>query len=67
MKMIVDEFSFASSSNLLNLDESFHKIKQVHEKYGRENGTLCHLIKAYLGHEMTEDDFDLMNIDGFWV
>jgi hypothetical protein len=31
--LIVDEISFASSSNLLKLNESLHKIKQVQDKY----------------------------------
>ena len=34
---------------------------------GEANSTLCCLIKVHLQHEMTEDDFDLMNINGFWV
>ena len=32
--LIVDEISFASSSDLLKLNESLHKIKQVRDKYG---------------------------------
>ena len=36
-------------------------------KNGEANGTLCHLLKVHLQHEMTEDDFNLMNINGFWV
>jgi hypothetical protein len=34
---------------------------------GEANGTLSRLIKVYLRHETTEDNFSLMNIDGFWV
>jgi hypothetical protein len=34
---------------------------------GEANGTLSRLIKVYLRHETTQDDFVFMNIDGFWV
>ena len=34
---------------------------------GEANGTLCRLIKINLKDGTTENDFDLMNIDGFWV
>ena len=36
-------------------------------KNGEANGTLCHLVNVYLHKETTEDDFELMNIDGLWV
>jgi hypothetical protein len=31
------------------------------------NSTHSCVIKVYLQHEMTQDDFFLMNIEGFWV
>jgi hypothetical protein len=34
---------------------------------GEANSTLCHLIKIHLNKGMTEDDFELIKIDGFWV
>ena len=34
---------------------------------GEANGTLCHLVNVNLHKETTEDDFELMNIDGLWV
>ena len=34
---------------------------------GEANGTLCFLVKIYLIEGVTEDDFELINIDGFWV
>jgi hypothetical protein len=34
---------------------------------GEANGTLCYLVKVQLHKETTENDFQLINIDGFWV
>ena len=34
---------------------------------GKASGTLCFLVKICLKNGVTDDDFELMNIDGFWV
>jgi hypothetical protein len=34
---------------------------------GEANGTLCYLVKIHLKKHVTQDDFELINIDGFWV
>jgi hypothetical protein len=33
----------------------------------KASGTLCFLVKICLKNGVTEDDFELINIDGFWV
>jgi hypothetical protein len=34
---------------------------------GIANGTLCHLVKVVLHSDVTENDFEKMNIDGYYV
>ena len=34
---------------------------------GIANGTLCHLVKVVLHSDITENDFEKMNIDGYYV
>ena len=34
---------------------------------GIANGTLCDLVKVVLHANVTDDDFELMNIDGYYV
>jgi hypothetical protein len=34
---------------------------------GKASGTLCFLVKICLKNGVTEDDFELININGFWV
>jgi hypothetical protein len=34
---------------------------------GEANGMLCYLIKIHLNKGVNEDDFELIDIDGFWV
>ena len=34
---------------------------------GIANGTLCHLVKVVLISSVTDDDFEIMNLDGYYV
>ena len=34
---------------------------------GQANGTLCYLVHVQMREHVTENDFELMNIDGMWV